>query len=64
MLNEELKHAHTEQLRDRLHAITYGPSVATVPTERGEKQLLQAELRDREVAAVMGRNKPAESEEA
>lgn len=63
MPNDLISTQSTEDLRDRLHAITYGPSVATVPTERGEKQVLQAELRDREVAAVMGRAKPIESEE-
>lgn len=57
-----LRDQSTEQLRDRLHAITYGPSVVTIETERGEKESLRAELREREVDAVMGRKSKPESE--
>lgn len=57
-----MKDQSTSELRDRLHALTYGPGQATIQTFPGEKQSLRNELRQREVDAVMGRNKQ-ESEE-
>lgn len=58
-----MKDQSTESLRDRLHAITYAPGAATIPTFPGEKQSLRDEIREREVDAVMGRAKK-ESEES